>query len=546
MKLRESDDILQYGEKIKIIEYDENGNEKLLINQKEEFEKNQIYTWEKEGLELIQNLENKISFSSKENYILMQLFRNDTIPRKYHPKIWLISSGAKRQILNNKNYYNNLLNGYFSEIPSAFEKQIDLDIPRTFSDLEKYKNKTLIKKLKNVLIAFSRRNITIGYCQGFNFIIGKFLEIYNENEEEVFWLFCQLIEVIFPSDYYLTLSGILTDTTILNEIIQMKYPNLEPSLQINYYNSIIIFLTGLFINNVNEETLYTIYDSLFLIGSITIFKSILFILDLCKNKYDTLNDTLDLSELKNFNQKIMNEIPYYVVNKLRNLLFDYRKKYEFTMKYLNKKRNEIRKITEKEIQLNYKNKKYKEEQENNVLRMNSYISLEKSECDLDWPLCIYDRQYRFENVDYFVFKVLDEPNVIDNYYFEDCNNKTINDKNIDINYNDDKEKAIIYKNLLIERRNHLCIKIGNNNHMLKKIFNDKINFNRLIMNKTIIENEMNEEMNEYEVIDETFASKIFGQIIKKQLKLDLIDIDDIIQEIDPAYELTESIYLDKK
>ena len=66
------------------------------------------------------------------------------------------------------------------------------------------------------------------------------------------------------------------------------------------------------------------------------------------------------------------------------------------------------------------------------------------------------------------------------------------------------------------------------------------------MNKTIIENEMNEEMNEYEVIDETFASKIFGQIIKKQLKLDLIDIDDIIQEIDPAYELTESIYLDKK
>ena len=546
MKLRESDDILQYGEKIKIIEYDENGNEKLLINQKEEFEKNQIYTWEKEGLELIQNLENKISFSSKENYILMQLFRNDTIPRKYHPKIWLISSGAKRQILNNKNYYNNLLNGYFSEIPSAFEKQIDLDIPRTFSDLEKYKNKTLIKKLKNVLIAFSRRNITIGYCQGFNFIIGKFLEIYNENEEEVFWLFCQLIEVIFPSDYYLTLSGILTDTTILNEIIQMKYPNLEPSLQINYYNSIIIFLTGLFINNVNEETLYTIYDSLFLIGSITIFKSILFILDLCKNKYDTLNDTLDLSELKNFNQKIMNEIPYYVVNKLRNLLFDYRKKYEFTMKYLNKKRNEIRKITEKEIQLNYKNKKYKEEQENNVLRMNSYISLEKSECDLDWPLCIYDRQYRFENVDYFVFKVLDEPNVIDNYYFEDCNNKTINDKNIDINYNDDKEKAIIYKNLLIERRNHLCIKIGNNNHMLKKIFNDKMNFNRLLMNKIIIENEINEEMNEYEVIDETFASKIFGQMIKKQLKLDLIDIDDIIQEIDPAYELTESIYLDKK
>ena len=544
MKIRESDDILQYGEKIKIIEFDEDGNEKIIINKNEEYEKNQIYTWEKEGLELMENLDNKISFSSKENYILMQLFKNDTIPKKYHPKIWLISSGAKRQMLNNKNYYNNLLNGYFSEIPSSFEKQIDLDIPRTFNDLEKYKNKTLIKKLKNVLITFTRRNITIGYCQGFNFIIAKFLEIYNENEEEVFWLFCQLIEVIFPSDYYLTLSGILTDTTILNEIIQMKYPNLEPSLQINFYNSIIIFLTALFINNVNEETLFTIYDSLFLNGSITIFKSILFILDYCKQKYDSLKDTLELNELKNYNQKIMSEIPYYYVNKLRNLLFDYHKEYEFTMNTLNKKRNEIRKITEKEIQLNYKNKKFNEEQKNNVLRMNSYISLEKNECDLDWPLCIYDRKYRFENVDYFVFKVLDEPNLIDNYYFEDCNNKTINDENINSNYNDIKEKAIIYKNLLIERRNHLCIKIGNNNHMLKKIFNDKMNFNQLLMKKTLFENEINEEMNEYELIDEAFASKIIGKIIKKQYKFD--DIDDIIYEISPEYELTQSIYIDKK
>ena len=519
MKIRESDDILQYGEKIKIKQYD-NNNEKLIINEKEEFEKNKIYSWEKEGLELIENLENKLSFSNKENYILMQLFKNDTIPKKYHPQIWLISSGAKRQIFNNKNYYYNLLNAYFSEIPSAFERQIDLDVPRTFSDLEKYKNKTLIQKLK--------------------------LEIYNENEEEVFWLFCQLIEVIFPSDYYLTLSGILTDTTIINDIIEMRYPNLEPSLKINYYNTIIILLTGLFINNVNEETLYTIYDSLFLNGSITIFKSVLFILDYCKSKYDSLNDTLDLSELKNFNQKIMNEIPYLHVNKLRNLLFDYHKVYEFSMNNLNRKRNEIRKLTEKEIQLNYKNKKFREEQNNNLLKMNSYINSVNNECDLDWPLCIYDKKYRFENVDYFVYKVLDEPNLIDNYYFDDCNNQKIIYENININFNDNKEKAKIYKNLLIERRNHLCINLGNNNHMLNKIFNDKINFNQLLMKKTLIENDFNEEMNEYESIDEVFASKVFGQIIKKQFKYDLIDFDDIIKEIVPENELTKSIYIDNK
>jgi hypothetical protein len=35
--------------------------------------------------------------------------------------------------------------------------------------------------LKNILIAFSRRNSSIGYIQGFNFIVGRILEIV-ENE----------------------------------------------------------------------------------------------------------------------------------------------------------------------------------------------------------------------------------------------------------------------------------------------------------------------------------------------------------------------------
>ena len=85
MKIRESNDILENGEKIKIPQYDENGKE--IINLIEENEKKSKYTWEKDGLPLMENLQNKLSFTNKENYILMQLFKNDTIPRKYHPKI---------------------------------------------------------------------------------------------------------------------------------------------------------------------------------------------------------------------------------------------------------------------------------------------------------------------------------------------------------------------------------------------------------------------------------------------------------------------------
>ena len=71
----------------------------------------------------------------------------------------MVSSGARNEMLQNKGYYNNLLRNYPKEMPSIYEKAIDDDIPRTFhnsSDEILYS-----KKLKHILIAYSRRNISI-------------------------------------------------------------------------------------------------------------------------------------------------------------------------------------------------------------------------------------------------------------------------------------------------------------------------------------------------------------------------------------------------
>jgi hypothetical protein len=35
----------------------------------------------------------------------------------------------------------------------------------------------LMKKLRNVLGAYIKRNPTIGYCQGMNFLVGKILKV---------------------------------------------------------------------------------------------------------------------------------------------------------------------------------------------------------------------------------------------------------------------------------------------------------------------------------------------------------------------------------
>ena len=94
-------------------------------------------------------------------------------------QIWLISSGAKKVMENNKNYYYNLVHKYPKNFPEKFENQIDLDIGRTYPG-DEFFNEENIKKLKNILLAFTRRETSIGYCQGFNFIVGTILKITND------------------------------------------------------------------------------------------------------------------------------------------------------------------------------------------------------------------------------------------------------------------------------------------------------------------------------------------------------------------------------
>ncbi len=115
-----------------------------------------------------------------------KLFDNNII------QIWLLTSGAKREIMNNPDYYKNLTERFPKNIPSPFVEQIDMvfieklfispnqDVRRTFPDDLMFRKEDVLQKLKNVLLAYSRRNLTIGYCQGFNFIVGRLVKIYSE------------------------------------------------------------------------------------------------------------------------------------------------------------------------------------------------------------------------------------------------------------------------------------------------------------------------------------------------------------------------------
>ena len=83
-------------------------------------------------------------------------------------------------MLNFPNYYHDILNNFPEYIPSIYEQTIEKDLNRTFPDEEFFQKKENIDKLRNILLAFSRRNSSIGYNQGFNFIVGRILEIVND------------------------------------------------------------------------------------------------------------------------------------------------------------------------------------------------------------------------------------------------------------------------------------------------------------------------------------------------------------------------------
>lgn len=126
----------------------------------------------------------KVNLTPEEKQILKYLSILGT-PSFYRPKLWLLSSGAKQDIQSNPNYYSNLLQ-LSKEIPNKYEIQIIKDIPRTNEEILK-KNPTFSEMMKNILLCYSIRNSSIGYCQGFNFIVLRLLQVL-QNEVIIFFI----------------------------------------------------------------------------------------------------------------------------------------------------------------------------------------------------------------------------------------------------------------------------------------------------------------------------------------------------------------------
>ena len=183
------------------------------------------------------------------------------IPVAHRAKIWAECSGASG--LRIPGYYDDLItNGVDDPVILA---QIRMDINRTLTDNVFFRRGPGVAKLNEVLLAYSRRNPEVGYCQGMNLITASLLLI-MPTAEDAFWVLVSVIENILPRHYYD--NSLLTsraDQQVLRQYVSELLPRLSAhldSLGIELEALTFQWFLSLFTDCLSAEALYRVWDVL--------------------------------------------------------------------------------------------------------------------------------------------------------------------------------------------------------------------------------------------------------------------------------------------
>ena len=252
----------------------------------------------------------------------------------------------------------------------------------------------------------------------------------------------------------------MTDFTLIkylilrnNEELDLHLKNLNCEIYLN--NIIHKWLIGLFIEGVSEIFYLTIWDLFMLEGNIVLFKAAYGLIKIISK------DILEAKTIENIQNIFENKIQKYD-NTAKLIYFLVFKIYDdFNDDVFNKYRKILlpQIINQIQSQSHFLNE----------------IKEDEIECDLDWPLCSKDHKYRHEIIEFIVYKQLEKPLIIDNYYGNNVNFDKIKKEK------KEKDKLDYYCEICIERRKHICdSKIESIKDILKERYiNDEINLLKL-------------------------------------------------------------------
>ncbi|RDL37243.1 Ypt of gyp1p [Venustampulla echinocandica] len=183
------------------------------------------------------------------------------IPVAYRAKIWFECSGAAA--LRIPGYYDGLVAHRGDEDDPAIIAQIQMDINRTLTDNIFFRKGPGVAKLEEVLLAYSRRNAEVGYCQGMNLITACLLLI-MPTAEDAFWVLTSIIETILPQGYYdHSLLASRADQQVLRQYVAEILPKLSThldDLSIELEALTFQWFLSVFTDCLSAEALFRVWD----------------------------------------------------------------------------------------------------------------------------------------------------------------------------------------------------------------------------------------------------------------------------------------------
>ncbi|KLU81653.1 TBC1 domain family member 10A [Magnaporthiopsis poae ATCC 64411] len=183
------------------------------------------------------------------------------IPVVLRAKVWAECSGAID--LRVPGYYDDLIKRPAAEDKADVVTQIRADINRTLTDNIFFRNGVGVERLHEVLLAYSRRNADVGYCQGMNLIAANLLLV-TPSAEDAFWLLAAVVERILPVGYYdHSLLASRADQQVLRRYVSELLPRLSAhfeALGIDLETMTFQWFLSVFTDCLSAEALFRVWD----------------------------------------------------------------------------------------------------------------------------------------------------------------------------------------------------------------------------------------------------------------------------------------------
>jgi len=237
--------------------------------------------------------------ASSRNSALQKLFTqaiHSGVPPELREQVWWRCSGAatKKRNAPAEEQYPHLVSKLPVEIADPHHSsddandanntdacQIEKDLQRTFPTNSRFQNEEGIASLRRVLLAYSRRNPELGYCQSMNFITAMLL--LHMDEESSFWMLAAIIEDLLPCEYYAgNMTGLCVEQRVLQSCLSWKLPKVHKHLleyEVDLDQISVPWFMCLFLNSLPLDVTLRVWDCFFYEGfkalhriSLAIFK----------------------------------------------------------------------------------------------------------------------------------------------------------------------------------------------------------------------------------------------------------------------------------